>query len=55
MCEDFRLVLEITWVASKNNPADAPSRKVYPPNEKMFSTPPPLPDYLNAVLWEVSE
>jgi len=55
MCEDFRLVLEITWVASKNNPADAPSRKVYPPKDKIFSTPPPLPDYLNAVLWEVAE
>lgn len=55
MCENFQLVLEIIWVPSKNNPADAPSRRLYPPKDRMFSTPPPLPDHLSAVLREVGE
>jgi len=53
MCRDFHLDLQMKWVASKDNPADGPSRRVYPSAENMFSNP-VIPDHLSAVVREVS-
>ena len=54
MCRDFDLDLQMKWVASKNNPADGPSRKVYPPKEMIFRSNPVVPDHLRSILREAS-
>ena len=54
MCRDFRLDLRMKWVPSKDNPADGPSRKVYPPAENIFSNNPVIPDHLDSVVQEIS-
>lgn len=41
------------WVASKDNPADGPSRRVYPSRGMMFGSNPVVPDHLSSVLQEV--
>jgi hypothetical protein len=53
MCRDFRLELQMKWVDSKANPADGPSRRVYPPRKMMFGSSPVIPDHLSSVLQEV--
>jgi len=53
MCCSFRLELQMKWVASKDNPADGPSRRVYPSRGMMFGSNPVVPDHLSSVLQEV--
>ena len=44
--------VEVTprWIPTKENPADGPSRGVFPARSLLFSTPPSLPEYLIELL-----
>jgi hypothetical protein len=53
MCCNSNLELQVKWVASKDNPADGPSRGVFLSREMMFTTRSVVPAYLSSVLQEV--
>jgi hypothetical protein len=42
--------LSIEWVSTNDNPADKPSRGLFPPLQNIFSPIPPLPTYLSRFL-----
>jgi hypothetical protein len=42
--------LTIKWVSTLDNPADGPSRGLFPPPQAMFSPIPPIPTYLSTFL-----
>jgi len=46
LCKERRLVLEAAWIPTKENPADHPSRGVYPKRELMFEHSPEVPQHL---------
>ena len=50
ICQDANLVVIPTWIPTKANPADKPSRGVYAPTHLMFDPIPAIPSYLQSVL-----
>lgn len=52
LCEIVKLMqahdvwVTTEWVSTHNNPADGPSRGVFPPRSKLFAYPPKIPDHL---------
>jgi hypothetical protein len=50
ICQDANLVVIPTWISTKANPADKPSRGVYPPRHLMFDHNPAIPLHLQSVL-----
>jgi hypothetical protein len=47
---DHDLWVTTTWIPTKDNPADDPSRGVFPPAENLFSPLPKLPSHLSQFL-----
>ena len=50
ICQDYNLDVIPMWISTKANPADKPSRGVYPPTNLMFSHNPAIPSHLQSVL-----
>lgn len=50
ICQDANLVVIPTWIPTKANPADKPSRGVYAPKPLMFDPIPAIPSCLQSVL-----
>lgn len=46
LCDANGIRLEVDWVWTKSNPADGPSRGVYPPKDLRFEHHPPIPNNL---------
>lgn len=49
-CQDANLVVIPTWISTKANPADKPSRGVYPSPHLMFDHNPVIPSHLQSIL-----
>ena len=43
LCEEYGITLKPRWVSTKTNPADMPSRGVFPPWSLVFKFPPKIP------------
>jgi len=50
ICQDYNLDVVPVWISTKTNPADKPSRGVYPPKNLMFGHNPAIPSHLQSVL-----
>lgn len=54
LCQEFRLDLVVRWVSTKVNPADKPSRGVFPPLALAFPHAPGLPLHFKDFLTQIS-
>lgn len=46
LCDAYSIRLAVDWVWTKSNPADGPSRGVYPSKDLLFEHHPPIPENL---------
>lgn len=53
LCDKGRLRLQMKWIWTKVNPADRPSRGVYPPRTLLFQHRPEIPTELSDMIQEV--
>ena len=53
LCGEARLELEVGWIPTEENPADGPSRGQYPPLDAMLDHSPPIPQYLQGLIFQV--
>jgi len=50
LCGEYGIKLKPSWVPTKENPADMPSRGLFPPWSLIFNFPPKLPTRLSELL-----
>ena len=50
LCEEASLELKAEWISTKENPADGPSRREYPPVDMMIDHIPSIPKHLEGLL-----
>lgn len=46
LCDTYQIKITPKWIPTKDNPADKPSRGVFPSRALLFPNPPPLPSHL---------
>jgi hypothetical protein len=50
LLHDYNLWVTTTWIPTKDNPSDSPSRGIFPPLQHLFSPLPKLPAHLSQFL-----
>jgi hypothetical protein len=55
LCRKAGLSVNVKWISTKENPADNPSRGVYPPTELAFHCRPSIPCNLSELIQDVVE
>ncbi|KAJ3824524.1 hypothetical protein F5880DRAFT_1480054 [Lentinula raphanica] len=43
--------VECVWISTHDNPADGPSRGVFPPRKKLYHHPPAIPSHLKSLVY----